>query len=70
MSKKLILSELKNVYFVQSTLDQRVTELRTERCEIADGPEPEASAEAPRDAPLPALLDWALHGLAAVGALT
>ncbi|NDZ88708.1 hypothetical protein G3I23_24670, partial [Streptomyces sp. SID10115] len=51
-------------------LDQRVTELRTERCEIADGPEPETPAEAPRDAPLPALLDWALHGLAAVGALT
>ncbi|MFH8611354.1 hypothetical protein ACH4D5_28140 [Streptomyces sp. NPDC018029] len=56
-------------------LDQRVTELRTERCEIPYGPQPQpetvAPAEGPRDdAPLPALLDWALHGLAAVGALT
>ncbi|WP_306334448.1 hypothetical protein [Streptomyces sp. KL118A] len=49
-------------------LDQRVTELRTERCEIAHGPQPEPVA--PADAPLPAVLDWALHGLAAVGALT
>ncbi|AZM57516.1 hypothetical protein DMA15_07865 [Streptomyces sp. WAC 01529] len=67
-------------------LDQRVTELRTERCEIAYGPqldtqpdtriearpEPDAApADRPEEAvPLPALLDWALHGLAAVGALT
>ncbi|MEW2391401.1 hypothetical protein AB0933_23930 [Streptomyces venezuelae] len=53
-------------------LDQRVTELRTERCEIAHGPQPEPAApgEATQDAPLPALLDWALHGLATVGALT
>ncbi|MCF3121737.1 hypothetical protein IPZ68_18780 [Streptomyces arenae] len=49
-------------------LDQRVRELRTERCEIPYGPQPESVA--PEDAPLPALLDWALHGLAAVGALT
>nr|WP_079143685.1 hypothetical protein [Streptomyces luteocolor] len=49
-------------------LDQRVRELRTERCEIPYGPQPEPAA--PEDAPLPALLDWALHGLAAVGALT
>ncbi|MEU4798902.1 hypothetical protein [Streptomyces sp. NPDC023327] len=70
-------------------LDQRVTELRTERCEIPygahSGTAPEATPEtapvdraeedapadrAAEDAPLPALLDWALHGLAAVGALT
>lgn len=53
-------------------LDQRVTELRTERCEIPYGPQPDpaAAAEPPQDAPLPALLDWALHGVAAVGALT
>lgn len=57
-------------------LDQRVTELRTERCEIPYGPQPDPAAAAdtpqdtPQDAPLPALLDWALHGLAAVGALT
>ncbi|WP_346657917.1 hypothetical protein [Streptomyces sp. 135] len=53
-------------------LDQRVTELRTERCEIPYGPQPETPpADCPEEAaPLPALLDWALHGLAAVGALT
>ncbi|MET9548048.1 hypothetical protein ABZY36_22480 [Streptomyces sp. NPDC006627] len=53
-------------------LDQRVTELRTERCEIPYGPRPETPpADCPEEAaPLPALLDWALHGLAAVGALT
>ncbi|MFI2433682.1 hypothetical protein [Streptomyces sp. NPDC018693] len=78
-------------------LRQRVTELRTERCEIsyeaeadtetetdadteADA-EPEAGAEAARradadpaeparDAELAPLLDWALHALASVGALT
>ncbi|MFG2503697.1 hypothetical protein ACGFSB_36475 [Streptomyces sp. NPDC048441] len=50
-------------------LDQRVTELRTERCEIPYGPQPEPvdPDEAP---PLATLLDWALRGLAAVGALT
>ncbi|MDT0472009.1 hypothetical protein AB0465_15110 [Streptomyces griseoviridis] len=55
-------------------LEQRVIELRTERCEIPYGPQPE-----PAPAPLPAehddtslapLLDWALHALASVGALT
>ncbi|WP_078594644.1 hypothetical protein [Streptomyces sp. NRRL S-920] len=56
-------------------LDQRVTELRTERCEIPYGPQPQPEAATPADRPqeagaLPALLDWALHGLAAVGALT
>ncbi|MER5434810.1 hypothetical protein [Streptomyces sp. NPDC002588] len=65
-------------------LRQRVTELRTERCEVpyaadAAGPpapvaaEPSADAdpaEPARDAELAPLLDWALHALASVGALT
>ncbi len=56
-------------------LEQRVTELRTERCEISYGPRPEPAPEpAPGpgtgDTPLAPLLDWALHALAAVGALT
>ncbi|CAM5252759.1 hypothetical protein [Streptomyces fumanus] len=53
-------------------LEQRVTELRTERCEIPYGPEaePPRPAEPAADAPLAPLLDWALHALAAVGALT
>ncbi|GHC63538.1 hypothetical protein [Streptomyces flavofungini] len=80
-------------------LDQRVRELRTERCEIPYGPQaepgpqpvphaeavppPAAAAPAPDAAPgtaepdgcaeqppLPALLDWALRALSAVGALT
>ncbi|MFJ8105060.1 hypothetical protein [Streptomyces sp. NPDC096132] len=65
-------------------LRQRVTELRTERCEVpyvADAagppapaaPEPSADAdpaEPARDAELAPLLDWALHALASVGALT
>ncbi|MCH5673057.1 hypothetical protein MKW14_14670 [Streptomyces sp. CME 23] len=52
-------------------LEQRVVELRTERCEIPYGPQPEPveQPEAP-DAPLAPLLDWALHALASVGALT
>ncbi|WP_079107186.1 MULTISPECIES: hypothetical protein [unclassified Streptomyces] len=51
-------------------LEQRVDELRTERCEIPyDQPDP-AADEGAETAPLPALLDWALRGLAAVGALT
>ncbi|MFF6775182.1 hypothetical protein ACFY8W_16675 [Streptomyces sp. NPDC012637] len=49
-------------------LEQRVEELREERCEV---PAPGAPAEpAPAAEGLPALLDWALEGLAAVGALT
>ncbi|MGE6733629.1 hypothetical protein [Streptomyces sp. NPDC059900] len=53
-------------------LDQRVTELRTERCEIpyrtqTEPAEPAEPAETPA---LATLLDWALRGLAAVGALT
>ncbi|MFE9254437.1 hypothetical protein [Streptomyces sp. NPDC006879] len=59
-------------------LEQRVAELRDERCEIPDadteapiGPAVPQGAPAPTgDAPLPPLLDWALDGLAAVGALT
>ncbi|MFF1307571.1 hypothetical protein [Streptomyces sp. NPDC058307] len=55
-------------------LEQRVTELRTERCEIPYGPQPEPVEEPeaadPQDAPLAPLLDWALRALASVGALT
>ncbi|WP_416983026.1 hypothetical protein [Streptomyces sp. T028] len=62
-------------------LRQRVTELRTERCEIpyaADATAPATpvaeadadSAEPAQDAELAPLLDWALHALASVGALT
>lgn len=49
-------------------LEQRVTELRDERCEIPFGPQPEPVPTG--DTPLPPLLDWALSGLALVGALT
>lgn len=55
-------------------LGQRVTELRTERCEIPFGPQPEPVQQPPAadtpDTPLDPLLDWALHALASVGALT
>ncbi|WP_189985144.1 hypothetical protein [Streptomyces capoamus] len=59
-------------------LRQRVTELRTERCEIAyeTGPGQPAGTPRPADpapaanAPLAPLLDWALRALASVGALT
>jgi hypothetical protein len=71
-------------------LEQRVTELRTERCEIpfvppvASHPYEEAPRAAPPyseptpdleasntpPAPLAPLLEWALHALASVGALT
>ncbi|MEV2217303.1 hypothetical protein AB0H86_38765 [Streptomyces sp. NPDC050997] len=57
-------------------LEQRVTELRTERCEIPFGPQPEAARPEPpqpdpvADAPLAPLLEWALRALASVGALT
>ncbi len=56
-------------------LQQRVAEIRAERCEIPyDGPSavPPPSAAPPTDgpgSPLPGLLDWALAGLASVGAL-
>ncbi|MET9505716.1 hypothetical protein ABZY42_28995 [Streptomyces sp. NPDC006622] len=65
-------------------LSQRVTELRTERCEVPYGPvgadtttpgPPGPSADADPAEPAQAaalapLLDWALHALASVGALT
>lgn len=58
-------------------LEQRVTELRTERCEVPYGPRLEPGVpptpqppSAAVDAPLAPLLDWALHALASVGALT
>ncbi|MEU8973512.1 hypothetical protein AB0D11_30345 [Streptomyces monashensis] len=67
-------------------LQQRVTELRTERCEVSYEPGAEPAAALPvvpgtrqqtepdsapaADTPLPPLLDWALGALGAVGALT
>ncbi|MFD4034795.1 hypothetical protein ACFWVP_30905 [Streptomyces sp. NPDC058637] len=56
-------------------LGQRVAELREERCEVPYGPEqrtePGPGPAAGQPADLNALLlDWALEGLAAVGALT
>ncbi|MEU4658835.1 hypothetical protein AB0G32_33725 [Streptomyces sp. NPDC023723] len=53
-------------------LQQRVTELRTERCEVPyDGPGAEPPAQpAGDDTALAPLLDWALGALAGVGALT
>ncbi|MFJ7766912.1 hypothetical protein ACIQ1J_00370 [Streptomyces sp. NPDC097107] len=63
-------------------LEQRVTELRTERCEVPYGPRlepgtPQTAAaaaatlpDATADTPLAPLLDWALHALSSVGALT
>ncbi|MFH8695963.1 MULTISPECIES: hypothetical protein [Streptomyces] len=53
-------------------LEQRVTELRTERCEVPYGPRPEpVVVPVPADdTPLAPLLDWALHALSSVGALT
>ncbi|WP_274556816.1 hypothetical protein [Streptomyces spiramyceticus] len=62
-------------------LEQRVAELREERCEVPYGPQPLPGPAAPAepltpaeptapDVPLLPLLDWALEGMAAVGALT
>ncbi|MEU5718216.1 hypothetical protein AB0G71_20970 [Streptomyces sp. NPDC020403] len=53
-------------------LGQRVAELREERCEVPCGPpQPPTGAPPGRSEDLNAvLLDWALEGLAAVGALT
>ncbi|MFJ6995902.1 hypothetical protein [Streptomyces sp. NPDC003090] len=64
-------------------LQQRVAELREQRCEVpyaadaepaANGAPRRGAAETGGDAPdpdaLPRLLDWALEGLASVGALT
>ncbi|KUL43096.1 hypothetical protein ADL22_13540 [Streptomyces sp. NRRL F-4489] len=57
-------------------LEQRVAELRTERCEVPYGPDPDpdgAAADGPAcdaaGAPLAGLLAWALDALRAVGAL-
>ncbi|MEW2634421.1 hypothetical protein AB0903_22975 [Streptomyces sp. NPDC048389] len=52
-------------------LQQRVAELRGERCEVPCGTRPEpGAAPSAEEAPVAALLDWALEGLSAVGALT
>ncbi|MFC9797112.1 hypothetical protein [Streptomyces sp. NPDC057695] len=54
-------------------LGQRVEELRGERCEVPgaeQAPGTPAAASGTGTDGLPALLDWALEGLAAVGALT
>ncbi|MEV0096352.1 hypothetical protein [Streptomyces sp. NPDC050738] len=51
-------------------LEQRVAELREERCEVPYGPQPQETQPPAAPAPLPPLLGWALRGLAAVGALT
>lgn len=62
-------------------LQQRVTELRTERCEVpyepgsAESPGPveslgQGEAAPAGDTPLAPLLDWAVKALASVGALT
>nr|WP_256105355.1 hypothetical protein [Streptomyces sp. ODS05-4] len=48
-------------------LEQRVAELREERCEVPQGPAP---APPPGPDSLSRLLDWALEQLAEVGALT
>lgn len=63
-----------SVAMLLDLLQQRVAEIRAERCEIPyDGPEPAAGpavTPAPSGGdPLAGLLDWALEGLAAVGAL-
>lgn len=51
-------------------LEQRVAELREERCLLPDDPA-ERTAPPPAEAlPVAGLLDWALDGMAAVGALT
>ncbi|MFE0653367.1 hypothetical protein ACFVZH_32840 [Streptomyces sp. NPDC059534] len=51
-------------------LVQRVEELREERCEVPVAEHAPEPADDPGTDGLPALLDWALEGLAAVGALT
>ncbi|MCC3768506.1 hypothetical protein, partial [Streptomyces sp. UNOC14_S4] len=63
-----------SVAMLLDLLQQRVAEIRAERCEVPyDGPEPApgpAAAGGPdRRDPLAGLLDWALAGLASVGAL-
>ncbi|MEU2873121.1 hypothetical protein ABZ769_28625 [Streptomyces olivoreticuli] len=63
-----------SVAMLLDLLQQRVVEIRAERCEVLyDGPRPaaEPAAPVPTDGgdPLAGLLDWALEGLASVGAL-
>ncbi|MGK5627415.1 hypothetical protein [Streptomyces sp. URMC 123] len=54
---------------LRDLLEQRVAELRTERCEVPYG-STEAAETAATEPPPPALLAWALDALAEVGALT
>ncbi|MEX2982154.1 hypothetical protein [Streptomyces sp. C36] len=60
-----------SVAMLLDLLQQRVAEIRAERCEVPYGTQPPpAPAPAPvAGDPLPELLDWALRGLASVGAL-
>ncbi|MEU1312016.1 hypothetical protein ABZ419_24400 [Streptomyces cinnamoneus] len=62
-----------SVAMLLDLLQQRVAEIRAERCEIpydTPGTPPPPAPPVPADGdPLPELLDWALEGLAAVGAL-
>ncbi|WP_190133119.1 hypothetical protein [Streptomyces mashuensis] len=67
-----------SVAMLLDLLQQRVAEIRAERCEVPyDAPAPASApvtppADGPADAPgdpLPRLLDWALEALASVGAL-
>ncbi|MGI5399853.1 hypothetical protein ACQEVG_10450 [Streptomyces sp. CA-135486] len=53
-------------------LQQRVAELREERCEVPYGPQPDTQpgADPGADVPVSLLLGWALQGLSSVGALT
>ncbi|MFJ4126481.1 hypothetical protein ACIP3U_34900 [[Kitasatospora] papulosa] len=52
-------------------LGQRVAELHEERCEVPYGPQEQSASTGAEPADLNALLlDWALEGLASVGALT
>ncbi|WP_190110893.1 hypothetical protein [Streptomyces cinnamoneus] len=62
-----------SVAMLLDLLQQRVAEIRAERCEIpydTPGTPPPPAPPVPADGdPLPELLDWALEGLASVGAL-
>ncbi|MFI9234543.1 hypothetical protein [Streptomyces sp. NPDC053079] len=60
-----------SVAMLLDLLQQRVAEIRAERCEVPYGPPPvpAPAPAAPVGDPLPELLDWALEALASVGAL-
>ncbi|MEU7106893.1 hypothetical protein ABZ951_17795 [Streptomyces sp. NPDC046215] len=61
-----------SVAMLLDLLQQRVAEIRAERCEVPYDAQPPAPAPAPAPDgpdPLAGLLDWALSGLASVGAL-